>query len=166
MNTYNWSQFIKRININASVQEVYNAWTSEEGLESWFLRKAIFTRNHKHKLHKKENILEGDSYEWNWFGYDDSIAERHTILAANGKDNLQFRFSGGCIVTVNIKKENGETICEVVQNMSPADENKRQSFYMECSFGWIFYLANLKSIMEGGVDLRNKNEEIKLVINS
>lgn len=166
MNTYGWNQFTKRININAPAKKIYNAWTSQEGLESWFLRRAIFTRNHKEKLKRNDTIQQDDTYEWTWFGYADTVAERHTILVANGKDHLQFRFSGGCIVAVNIKNENGEMICEIVQNMSPADENKRQSFYMECSFGWIFYLTNLKSVLEGGIDLRNKNEEIKQVVNS
>jgi hypothetical protein len=32
--------------------------------------------------------------------------------------------------------------------------------------GWVFYLANLKSFPEGGIDLRNKNEKLKSVINS
>ena len=30
--------------------------------------------------------------------------------------------------------------------------------------GWIFYLANLKSVLEGGLDLRNKRMEITNVI--
>ena len=35
-----------------------------------------------------------------------------------------------------------------------------------CKTGWTFYLANLKSLLEGGIDLRNKDELLKDVINS
>jgi hypothetical protein len=35
-----------------------------------------------------------------------------------------------------------------------------------CGEGWTFYLTNLKSILEGGVDLRNKEMKLKNVINS
>jgi hypothetical protein len=32
---------------------------------------------------------------------------------------------------------------------------------VQCQLGWTFYLANLKSVIEGGVDLRNKNVDLK-----
>ena len=37
---------------------------------------------------------------------------------------------------------------------------------MGCLEGWTFYLTNLKSVIEGGLDLRNKNLDIKGVINA
>src|SRR5579871_1552220 len=43
MSEYNWDQFTKRITIKASAQDVYKAWATQSGLESWFLRKAVFT---------------------------------------------------------------------------------------------------------------------------
>jgi uncharacterized protein YndB with AHSA1/START domain len=166
MKENNWNQFTKRITINAPALKIYQSWTTQNGLESWFLRKALFTRHHKDIIGRDIPVEEGDTYEWTWFGYPETMEERHTVLAANGKDYLQFRFSGGCIVSVHIKTEYQETICELVQDNSTADENKRQMFYIECGNGWIFYMANLKSILEGGIDLRNKNEKIEQVINS
>jgi len=35
-----------------------------------------------------------------------------------------------------------------------------------CGEGWTFYLANLNSYLQGGIDLRNKNEKIQGVISS
>jgi uncharacterized protein YndB with AHSA1/START domain len=166
MSEYDWNQFTKRITIRASLEEIYRAWSTQNGLEKWFLRKAVFTKSDKALRDRASLIEAGDVYEWNWFGYDDSTFEHHTILEANGNDYLKFRFSGGCIVSVNIKKEHGETICELIQDMTPADQNKRKTFYIECSNGWIFYMTNLKSILEGGIDLRNKNEVIQSVINA
>ena len=92
--------------------------------------------------------------------------EEREILSANGWDLLKFCFSGGCIVTVSIKQEGAETICELVQDMPMEDADEQRHFYIECGKGWGFYMANLKSVLEGGLDLRNKNINLKEVINA
>jgi hypothetical protein len=115
---------------------------------------------------KDENVQKGDHYKWLWFGYSDAIAEEKEILFTNDKDELEFSFSGGCIVRVSIKQENGEAICELQQTMPMDDETEQRYFFIECGKGWSFYMTNLKSILEGGIDLRNKNEEIQNVINA
>ncbi len=115
MSEYNWDQFTKRVTIKASAQDVYKAWATQSGLESWFLRKAVFTDISKRQRDPNSFVQPGDIYEWTWFGYPDSVHEHHTIIEANGNDHLKFRFSGGCIVTVTIKNENNELICELAQ---------------------------------------------------
>ncbi len=164
--SYNWKQFTKRIPINASAKAIYAAWTTQQGLESWFLRIAQFTKADDTPRRKNSHTEAGDSYTWFWFGYDDTVVEERKILSANGWDQLKFSFSGGCIVTVSIKQEDGETICELVQDMPMEDANEQQHFFIECGKGWGFYMANLKSVLEGGLDLRNKNVNIKDVINA
>lgn len=166
MGAFNWKQFTKRITIKAPVQAVYNAWTTQEGLESWFLRLAAYTDKQGQSRERHEAIQAGDRYKWLWFGYGDDEKEEREVLQANGRDSLQFSFSGGCIVTVTVKTENEETICELVQQMPMEDEDTQRGFYLDCGGGWTFYLVNLKSILEGGIDLRNKNVHIKKVINA
>jgi uncharacterized protein YndB with AHSA1/START domain len=168
MTAYNFSQFIKRVTLKPSVplQKIYAAWTTREGLESWFLRMAEFTAPSGKKRMQHEPAEAGDSYKWSWFGYDDSIAEQQEVLAVNGENLFRFGFSGGCIVTVTIKEEKAETICELLQQMPVSDAAEQQYFYIECGKGWTFYLANLKSILEGGIDLRNKNAGIQNVLNA
>lgn len=163
---YNWRNFTKRIPVNASIETVYRAWTSQQALEQWFLRLAEFTKPDGKKRSADEQVEAGDSYKWLWFGYDDQAVELRQVIEANGRDKLQFIFSGGCIVTVLIKEEQGETICELSQHMPMEDEKRQCSFFIECGLGWTFYLANLKSVLEGGLDLRNKNIQLKEVISS
>jgi uncharacterized protein YndB with AHSA1/START domain len=166
MKPYNWNKFIKRITIDAPAQTIYNAWATQEGLEKWFLQKAEFTTSGNQLRARNEPVQAGDSYEWAWFGYPDTTTERNQVLAVNGYDYLQFSFSGNCIVAVTIKTEQNETICELEQIMTPPDEQEKQFFYIECGKGWTFYMTNLKSILEGGIDLRNKTVEIQNVINA
>lgn len=164
--SYNWKQFTKRIPIKAPAKAIYAAWSTQQGLESWFLRVAQFTKADGTPRAKSSHIEAGDTYKWRWFGYDDTATEEKEILLANGWDKLQFSFSGGCIVTVAIKQEDGETICELVQDMPMEDINEQQHFFIECGNGWGFYMTNLKSVLEGGLDLRNKNVKLKQVISA
>jgi uncharacterized protein YndB with AHSA1/START domain len=162
----NWRQFTRRIPISAPAKSIYDAWTTQQGLESWFLRVAEF-RNAEGALRGKSSRIEkGDRYMWMWYGYDDAVKEEREILAVNGWDQLQFSFSGGCVVTVSIRQEAGETLCELVQDMPMDDTQKRQGYFIDCGTGWTFYLANLKSVLEGGLDLRNRNNSLKDVVNS
>lgn len=166
MSDNNWKQFTKRIPIKASAKAVYNAWTTQQGLESWFLRLAQFTKTDATIRQKNSSIEAGDKYKWLWFGYDDTAVEEKEIKIVNGWDQVVFSFSGGCIVTVTIKQQDGETICELVQDMPMEDDAEKQYFFINCGNGWSFYMANLKSVLEGGLDLRNKNINLKEVINA
>jgi len=166
MTTYTWKRFTKRVTIDADPEAIFNAWSSQQGLESWFLRLAEFRKPDGALRRRDEPVQKGDQYKWLWFGYPDVIAEEKEILFTNEKDELEFSFSGGCIVQVTIKQESGETVCELQQTMPMDDEEEQRYFYIECGRGWTFYMTNLKSILEGGIDLRNKNEEIQNVINA
>ncbi len=164
--SFNWKEFTRRIPVKAPAKAIYEAWSTQQGLESWFLRLAQFTSTSGAIRNKQEQVQAGDKYKWLWFGYDDDVVENMEIISANDWDQLQFRFSGGCIVTVSIRQQDGENICELVQQMPMEDEKEQQYFFIECGKGWTFYLSNLKSILEGGVDLRNKNLSLQNVVNA
>jgi uncharacterized protein YndB with AHSA1/START domain len=166
MTAYNWKQFTKRITIHADAKLIFNAWSTQTGLEKWFLRSAEFKMRDGTLREKDQPVQKGDRYKWLWFGYDDAIAEEKEILFSNDTDELEFSFSGGCLVRVVIKQEAGETICELQQTMPMDDEAEQRYFFIECGKGWTFYMTNLKSILEGGVDLRNKNGKIQSLINA
>jgi hypothetical protein len=53
-----------------------------------------------------------------------------------------------------------------LQDEIPVNETAMHNWHLGCKTGWTFYLANLKSIYEGGIDLRNKNINLHEVINS
>lgn len=166
MEVHDWNQFTKRITIHVPPKLVYDAWSTTRGIEAWFLRRAVFYAPNGRQRDVEERFQQGDSYMWMWHGYPDHVSEKKNILTANGKDFLQFSFSGDCIVSVNIKSENNETICELEQNNFPEDDQEKIDLHIGCSTGWTFYLANLKSILEGGIDLRNKNISITDVVNA
>jgi hypothetical protein len=99
-------------------------------------------------------------YEWYWHGFDDSAMEKGEVLEVNSIDFVKFTFSGGSIVSVSIEGRNGLTIVELTQENIPEEKDPSKNLFVHCQIGWTFYLANLKSIIEGGIDLRNKRLEI------
>jgi hypothetical protein len=142
------------------------AWASPAGLESWFLRKALITGPDGARREGLSPVRTGDNYEWYWHGHPDNVEVKGKFLEANGRDRLGFTFSLGCPVHITLLTECDETIVELVESSLPAEEEAILKYYVEDSKGWIFYLANLKSILEGGLDLRNKKMRLVNVINS
>lgn len=141
------------------VRSIYMMWATPKGLESWFLREADIYTIGKRLRDKEELIDKEDTYEWFWYGYDDS--ERGMILETNGKDLFKFSFSGRSTVTVSLKTTKGLTLVELMQENIPKDNDLDSNLYVQCQIGWTFYLANLKSVIEGGIDLRNKRDDVK-----
>jgi len=161
-----WEKFRKRIVINADSKEIYDAFATPEGLERWFLRKAEFQTFDGRMRTKNEQVQKFDKYFWLWHGYGDEVFEKKEILEANERNFLQFGFSGDTKVSVRIKKESGENILELTQEGIEFDIDPSRNLYVGCGEGWTFYLANLKSILEGGIDLRNKNASLQDLVNS
>ena len=155
-----WSSFKIAGDFNTDVRSLYEAWATTAGLERWFLRKANFYTVPRRTREPNEFILTEDTYEWYWYGWGDDAMEKGQILEANGTDTIKFTFSGGSIVTVYIHSRNGVSIVDLTQENIPWEPDLSKNLYVQCQLGWTFYLANLKSVTEGGVDLRNKRLDL------
>jgi uncharacterized protein YndB with AHSA1/START domain len=166
MSDFNWGQFITRIPVSSDFNTLYDCWATRKGIEHWFLRMSEY-RSPDGILRGTDEIVQpGDTYAWRWHGWPDEVEEHGTILNCNGKDYFQFTFGEAGICTVTIKDEQGFTMVELVQTDIPTDEKGMHYWHLGCKTGWTFYLANLKSLSEGGIDLRNKYETLKNVVNS
>jgi uncharacterized protein YndB with AHSA1/START domain len=161
-----WSRFELRININAPIQQLYNAWTTRKGIERWFLRLSEFKRPDGTACDPDEQVKKGYTYKWMWHGYDDNTVEHGEVLEANGKDRFRFSFGKAGICTVNILQDQDEAIVELVQENIPTDEQGKLNYHVGCKTGWTFHLADMKSLFEGGIDLRNKKIRAQEMLNS
>ncbi len=159
-----WSSFTRRITVNYPTRAIYEAWAVPSQIERWFLRSAEYVGYDGTSKARDREVEAGDSYLWRWHGFLDDVSETGLITEANGLDRFAFTFTENCLVSVAIMDESGETVVELTQSRIPDDPNR--NIYVNCSYGWTFYLANLKSVLEGGIDLRNRNVDIKDVVNS
>ncbi len=164
MKNFDWTQFTRKIAVSAPIQSLYDAWTKPEEIERWFLSDAAFINDKGEKILKSRSIEAGYSYQWQWYLYP--LTETGKVLLANGKDHLQFTFAGNCITDVHLETFEDHTIVSISQKDIPTDDNSKVDIRLGCDRGWSFYLINLKSIYEGGLDLRNKDSKLKPMLNN
>jgi hypothetical protein len=163
-NNYDWSRFAERIAVARPANELYKKWTTAAGMEEFFLEQCDFIKPSGETRPKEEACERGDKYRFKWYSFN--AVEEGEVLEANGTDTLKFTFAGGCIVTVTFKDEGAHTIVELTQENIPLTEKAKVNIHIGCGQGWMLYLLNTKSVYEGGIDLRNKNENIKKVLNN
>lgn len=54
----------------------------------------------------------------------------------------------------------GGTLLELTQSEMPTDPNGMAAWHLSCFAGWTFRLANLKSVLEHKIDLRENDPEL------
>jgi uncharacterized protein YndB with AHSA1/START domain len=164
MDGFDWTTFTLRIPVRARMDDLYNAWTRAADIERWFLRKSVFTGPDQKPLDRNANVVKGGTWSWEWFGWDHTDHGR--ITKTNGKDHLQFTFAGECPVDIALKQVGEEVIVELTQSRIPTDDKSKRDIRLGCHTGWSLFLLNLKSVYEGGLDMRNKNPEHEGMINN
>lgn len=157
-----WNKFSQSIPIKATKKDIYTAWATSEGIINWFLRKCTYWDDDGQLLSSSTPINKG-SYHWIWHGHPDTTFEKNEVLESNGLDFFKFGFEG-CVVTIQIEDKVNYCLLTLTQDQIVFDENPNENLYVQCGFGWTFYLTNLKSVLEGGLDLRNKDMDLKGVL--
>lgn len=164
MNNFDWTSFTKRIAIKATLADIYKAWTVPADLERWFLEHVAFRSEAGELAERDQPAASGMEYDWYW--YLDTNPLHGKILEANGKDFLQFTFEGNSLVDLSLSTLDEYVIIELRHYNIPQDDHSKQYIRLGCSSGWAFYLHNLKSVYEGGIDLRNKDPKLGVMINN
>jgi uncharacterized protein YndB with AHSA1/START domain len=165
MSNFDWSRFTLKINIKASPEKLYSAWSTQKGIEEWFLRLSQFFRMDGSLKGQSEQVEKGDSYKWLWYGWPDGTEEKGEILTANGKDEIAFSFGKAGNCTVTIQPYEDEYMVQLIQDQIPDTETGRQQYHLGCKQGWTFYLTNMKSVLEGGIDLRHRDIDTTDMVN-
>jgi uncharacterized protein YndB with AHSA1/START domain len=137
---FDWSQFTLKVPIAAPAEKVFRLWTDKEQIKNWFLSDASM------------NLKKGGDYEWTWF-----LGDKQKGKILNYKKSSKFTFTfaeGKCDLTV--KKDKRGSMVILHQYDIPNTESGRK-IHISCSSGWTFYLTNLKTYLEYGIDLREKD---------
>lgn len=158
-----WTSFTLNIGIKASLDTIYNAWTTSSEIEKWFLETCNYKNKDESPLAGNQPVIPDCTYEWTWYLYE--MPETGKVTQANGNDFLQFTFAGECLVDIELKEIGEHVFVKLTQHHIPTDESSKFNIRIGCFGGWTFYLANLKSFYENGYDLRNKIPELKGINN-
>ncbi|MFI5135298.1 MAG: hypothetical protein ACHQD9_05560 [Chitinophagales bacterium] len=157
---FDWSKFTLQISVRAETQSVYNAWAVPTALEKWLVSKAEFSIAFTILKSQFDLVQDGDCFEWSW--KHDGILDgvKGKIVEANGENFLRFILDDTSMLCVTIRKENGETLVELFHKNISANDEALIVNYLSYLKEWSFYLTNLKSFLEGGIDLRTKEIRI------
>ena len=158
--TFDWTKFEQKIFLEKPLPEVFLAWTTAKGLKKWFLKEVKIEAADGHLRAESEDLKTGDRYSWEWYY---PAKEKGHVLEV--QENKLFKFTFGMSegvpinVTVRFESVNGCTKVTLQQSEIGLSEDSRIQDYLGCSTGWCFFLTNLKSILEHGIDLREKKSQ-------
>jgi len=159
---FDFRKFIQRIYITKNPDHVYKMWTTVENIEEWNVKTASYHTSEGILKNRNDTIQKDDEYEWIW---NDGAKLNGVILEADDKENLRFTFGNDVIVNINLKQIGERTLVELIQEHNFEDAEMKFDNYMACFPGWEFYLINLKSVCEGGIDLRENNPDRDFLVN-
>jgi len=132
------------------MDQVYNAWADLDKISTWFLKSATLVVPDSNR----SSIKVGDQVEWRWYNYENpSLIE---IKEANGSDTIVFTFGMGMEVRVDLSEEKEFTVLSLTQYNIPTGEESRMNFHVGCRQAWSTWLLNLKSWLEHGILLHDK----------
>ena len=136
-----WSVFTLRIVIKKSPARVFKAWTDGKELSKWFTVKSEIEPKKNGRLY----------FEW-------LAGEKMDAWVISIVKNKSFVFPFGPkgeAVRVNFKNLGSYCICELIQYNMKTDPISKWNMHRGCIQGWTFFLTNLKSYLEHGIDLRS-----------
>ena len=161
MSHYDWSQFQIGMHFDhASPEEVFRAWATSGGLESFFIKAARFTAcgdadDGRLARTSDETAQPGDSYVFD-FVHDFHL--EGTVLDVASPHRFEFTFGGPMRICIEIDTiADGRTRCVLTQHGIPTDEADRPFSHMNCRSCWIYFLMALKARLDHGIELRDLN---------
>jgi hypothetical protein len=148
---FDWTRFDIHFYYDEPPDTVRPRWTTSRGLESFFLGSAEHLGPDGEARGPEEAARPGDTYRWTW-RHGHSI-EGCFLEPAEGAD-LAFTF-GPMRVDVRLAAVDGGTLLVLDQRDIDDTEQGHVFGHMNCRICWIFFLANLKSVLATGTDLRH-----------
>jgi uncharacterized protein YndB with AHSA1/START domain len=141
--THDWTQFTLKVEIAASPERVFQAWTDTHQISMWFFYGGVIEPINGGKFDMV--TIDGDEYP-------------SEILEIRKNRYIRFTFGPKSEqVEVTIKKVAAGAECILHQFNMRTTPNEKWDMHMGCRQGWTFFLTNLKAYLEHGVDLRSHN---------
>ncbi len=159
---FNNESFFHSIYLNAPINEVYKLIASSGGLQKWFMGKADYTDSSGNIRPSEHTAQKDDTFSWHWLEKDLSINGK--VLEASTNEKFSFTFGTTFEVTISVKEDNWRTLLTLTQNYAK-DAMKNDFAHINCCTCWVFFLTNLKSVIEHGNDLRETLADDESLVN-
>lgn len=159
---YNNNEFTHGIYINATAGKVFEYAATSSGISKWFIGNCKYYYKDNHIRLGHEFAEKGDSFLWKWLNKD--LELKGMVLEAVRDELFQFTFSPLYIVTIKLTSDKGKTrltLRHEYQDSAVKDEFN----FINCCVCWVFFLTNLKSVIENGADLRETDIADEILVN-
>ncbi|NKB71220.1 MAG: hypothetical protein GKR89_29460 [Candidatus Latescibacteria bacterium] len=135
----------------APLTDVFNRFATAEGLESFFIHKAVHTQANGVPRRPDEQVQTGDRYHWTYvhdFAHDGQFqrVETHQLI--------EFTF-GPMAVAVTFRDAGEATEVDLHQTNCASEDPERAWQHVNCRSCWIYFMTNLRSVLAGGPDVRD-----------
>ena len=162
MDPEKWKRMVQRIDVRATPEAVYAAWSTAEGLMGWFPLEAVLLDESGEELDPGEAGTTGSRFRFTWHT---GHTEEGEVLEAREMELIRCTFDKGIQLAVGFEAmDGGHVMVTLTQTQDRSDEENLR-ILLGFKEGWAFYLANLKSVLEGGLDLRSYSHDIEHRIN-
>ena len=155
-------RFSHAILLNSSIDDVFKLIATSEGICKWFMGTAKNIALNGKERNNIEIVQTSDEYEWQWLKKNLKLKGR--ILEVKNPNIIRFTFSPLYIVTINLSEDNNR-VKLILEQECTKDFNGDSFNYFNCCVCWVFFLTNLKSVIENGIDLRETEIIDEMLIN-
>ncbi len=162
MDTENWKRLDQVIYVEAPRESLYAAWATAEGLVGWCSMEAVLTDADGAEVPPGGTAVVGGGFKFTWHT---GHTESGEYLEANGIDRLRYTFGEGIEVTVTLEDVGDGSVLVRLQQTQDRSPEENLRIMLGFKEGWAFYLTNLKSVLEGGLDLRDLTHDIEHRVN-
>ncbi|MCF8243348.1 MAG: SRPBCC domain-containing protein [Melioribacteraceae bacterium] len=163
LDKYKWTEFKQVEYIKALKDKVFQKWTTSKDITEWFIAEATYSYDDMIRK-PDEKIKAGDKYSWTFF---QGFTMKGKILKIDENEFLAFTFGKkdaeldeDIIVELSFSTDGEKSKIELIQKNMADNEYGHVNHNMSCMVGWCYFLTNLRSLLESGYDLREK--DIKL----
>lgn len=159
---FNWNEFTHGIYLNAPIEKVFEYIASASGITKWFIGEAKYYYKNLNIRLGNELSKKGDSFLWKWL--NKNLELKGLITESIENKIFQFTFSPLYLVTISIVQDGNRVKLTLLQEYQEGAE-KNEFNFLNCCTCWVFFLTNLKSVVENGVDLREREVNDDIIIN-
>ena len=159
------SSFDVHLYMDAAPAEVLRYWQTAEGLTRFFIAEMTARNDPGDEVNASmltpgttltmltRMLTPGTSYSWR--GIHDYAGEGQFLQIT--EESVEFSFGGRYQVGVSVTPQGSGTCLHLRQSGIGDDESEQVNGSLNCRSCWIYFLVNLKSVIEFGIDLRDQN---------
>jgi uncharacterized protein YndB with AHSA1/START domain len=149
---HDWSVFDVYLYMEAAPRDVLRYWQTSKGITQFFVAEMSASDDNCAEV-SVSALAAGSRY--NWRGIHDYSGEGQFLQVS--EESVEFTFGRHYHVAVSVTPVGSGTLLHLRQSGIGEDNSEQIHGTLNCRSCWIYYLVNLKSVVESGNDLRDQN---------